>query len=45
VLAGSDNFSVASLDYNRELGILTHDRAVVTAIAAALSKGYAAAAP
>jgi hypothetical protein len=29
---GSQNFSVASLDYNRELGILTRNPAVVTAI-------------
>jgi cardiolipin synthase A/B len=45
VLVGSQNFSVASLDYNRELGILTSDPAVVAAIAATLSSDYAGAAP
>jgi cardiolipin synthase A/B len=45
VMVGSQNFSVASLDYNRELGILTTDPAVVTAIAATLSGDYAAASP
>jgi cardiolipin synthase A/B len=45
VLAGSQNFSVASLDYNRELGILTSDPAVVTAIAATLAGDYAGATP
>jgi phosphatidylserine/phosphatidylglycerophosphate/cardiolipin synthase-like enzyme len=44
-LVGSQNFSVASLDYNRELGILTRDPAVVAAISAAVSKDYAGAAP
>jgi cardiolipin synthase A/B len=44
VLVGSQNFSVASLNYNRELGILTSDPAVVAAIAAALSGDYAGAA-
>jgi len=43
VLVGSQNFSVASLDYNRELGILTSDRAVVAAISAALATDYAGA--
>ena len=45
VLVGSQNFSVASLDYNRELGILTRIPAVVSAIAATLASDYAAAAP
>jgi cardiolipin synthase A/B len=45
VLVGSQNFSVASLDYNRELGILTSDPAVVAAIAATLAGDYAKAAP
>jgi phosphatidylserine/phosphatidylglycerophosphate/cardiolipin synthase-like enzyme len=40
VLVGSQNFSVASLDYNRELDILTSDPAVVTAIAATLAGDY-----
>jgi cardiolipin synthase A/B len=42
-LAGSQNFSVASLDYNRELGVLTRDRAVVAAINATLAGDYAGA--
>ena len=45
VLLGSQNFSVASLDYNRELGILSSDPAVVTAVAATLAGDYAGAAP
>lgn len=45
VLVGSQNFSVASLDYNRELGILTADPAAVSAVAATLSADYAGAAP
>ncbi len=45
VLVGSQNFSVASLDYNRELGILTSDPAVVAAIAATTAGDYAGAAP
>ena len=44
VLVGSQNFSVASLDYNRELGILTGDQAVVAAISATLTGDYAGAA-
>ena len=43
VLVGSQNFSVASLGYNRELGVLTRDRAVVAAISKTLTKDYAAA--
>jgi len=45
VLVGSQNFSVASLGYNRELGIRTSDRKVVAAIAATLSADYAAGTP
>jgi cardiolipin synthase A/B len=45
VLVGSQNFSAASLDYNRELGILTSDPAVVSAIAATLAGDYAGATP
>jgi phosphatidylserine/phosphatidylglycerophosphate/cardiolipin synthase-like enzyme len=41
VLAGSQNFSVASLGYNRELGILTSDPRIVAAIAATLAHDYA----
>lgn len=44
VPVGSQNFSVASPDYHRELGILTTDPAVVAAIAATLSGDYAGAA-
>ena len=43
VLAGSQNFSVASLDYNRELGIRTRDPAVAAAISATLTRDYAGA--
>ena len=45
VLAGSQNFSVASLSYNRELGILTRDPAVAAAVSKALAADYAGAAP
>lgn len=45
VLAGSQNFSVASLDYNRELGIRTRDPAVVAAISATLTRDYQGATP
>jgi cardiolipin synthase A/B len=45
VLVGSQNFSVASLDYNRELGILTRDQALVSAISATLAGDYAGAKP
>jgi cardiolipin synthase A/B len=44
VLVGSQNFSVASLGYNRELGILTSNSRVVAAIAATLAHDYAGAA-
>ena len=44
VLVGSQNFSVASLDYNRELGILTSNKSIVAAIAATLARDYAGAA-
>jgi cardiolipin synthase A/B len=45
VLVGSQNFSVASLDYNRELGILTSAPAIVKAIASTLASDYAGAKP
>jgi len=45
VLVGSQNFSVASLDYNRELGILSTSPAVVTAISSALAADWAGATP
>jgi cardiolipin synthase len=44
VLVGSQNFSVASLGYNRELGILTSNPGIVAAIAATLARDYAGAA-
>jgi cardiolipin synthase A/B len=44
-LVGSQNFSVASLNYNRELGILTGDPAVIAVIGATLAGDYAGAAP
>jgi cardiolipin synthase A/B len=40
-LIGSQNFSVASLDYNRELGILTGDAGVVRTVSATLARDYA----
>jgi phosphatidylserine/phosphatidylglycerophosphate/cardiolipin synthase-like enzyme len=43
VLVGSQNFSVASLDYNRELGILTRDPAILTGIARTLAADHAGA--
>ena len=43
--AGSENFSTASLDYNRELGIRTANRAVLAAIGAAITSDYAGAPP
>jgi cardiolipin synthase A/B len=43
VLVGSQNFSVASLNYNRELGILTSDPAVVAAISSTIASDYAGA--
>ncbi len=44
-LVGSQNLSAASLGYNRELGILTRDQALVAAVSATLADDYAAAAP
>jgi phosphatidylserine/phosphatidylglycerophosphate/cardiolipin synthase-like enzyme len=44
-LIGSQNFSVASLDYNRELGILTHNPAVVAVVSKTLAGDSADAAP
>src|SRR5580692_4457638 len=45
VLVGSQNFSKASLGYNRELGILTSAPRIVAGIAATLARDYAGAAP
>jgi cardiolipin synthase len=41
VLVGSQNFSVASLGYNRELGLLTSNAHIVAAISATLASDYA----
>jgi len=41
--AGSENFSTASLDYNRELGIRTASPAVISAISATIASDYAGA--
>ncbi|GEM_PF-297646 len=43
-LVGSQNFSAASLDYNRELGILTSAPAIVSAVSATLAADFAGAA-
>jgi phospholipase D-like protein len=43
LFTGSENFSTASLDRNRELGIRTTDRSVITAISAAITGDYAGA--
>jgi len=45
VFVGSENFSAASLDYNRELGIVTTSNAVVSDINTAIASDYAGAAP
>ncbi len=45
VLVGSENFSQASLDYNRELGILTRDPAIVRGISRTIAGDYARATP
>lgn len=42
-LIGSQNFSEASLDYNRELGILTTDSAIIKAAAGIIAADYAGA--
>ena len=44
VLVGSQNFSVASLNYNRELGVITTDPAVVAVLSTTLASDYAHAA-
>ena len=45
VLIGSQNFSVASLDYNRELGILSRNGAIVAAVSATLARDYSGGRP
>ena len=42
---GSENFSAASLDTNREIGILTTDAAIVGRLAGVFTKDWAAAKP
>jgi cardiolipin synthase A/B len=43
VFTGSENFSEASLDYNRELGVRTANPAVISAISAAIAGDYTSA--
>jgi phosphatidylserine/phosphatidylglycerophosphate/cardiolipin synthase-like enzyme len=45
VFVGSENFSKASLDYNRELGIRTTNKAVIATVGATLGADYAGAKP
>jgi cardiolipin synthase A/B len=45
VFVGSENFSKASLDYNRELGLRTTNGAVISTISATLAADYAGATP
>jgi phosphatidylserine/phosphatidylglycerophosphate/cardiolipin synthase-like enzyme len=45
VFVGSENFSKASLDYNRELGLRTANSAVISIINATLASDYAGAKP
>jgi phosphatidylserine/phosphatidylglycerophosphate/cardiolipin synthase-like enzyme len=42
---GSENFSTSSLDYNRELGVLTSARSITTPLTATLSADAASAQP
>ena len=44
-LVGSQNFSMASLDYNRELGILTRAKPLITSLSATLASDYSRAEP
>ena len=41
VFIGSENFSTSSLEYNRELGIITADSAVMSSINTTLTKDFA----
>jgi cardiolipin synthase len=45
LFVGSENFSRASLDYNRELGLRTANKAVVATINATIAADYAGATP
>jgi phosphatidylserine/phosphatidylglycerophosphate/cardiolipin synthase-like enzyme len=42
---GSENFSTASMGYNRELGITTNDPAIVNQLAKTLGQDYDGALP
>jgi len=42
---GSQNFSTSSLDYNRELGVITHDPALVGSVTQTVSADFAGATP
>ena len=44
VFVGSENFSTASLHYNRELGLRTANRPVISAISNTIAADYAASA-
>lgn len=41
MLVGSENFSIASLDYNRELGIMISDSALITTVNEVVMADYA----
>jgi len=45
VFLGSENFSSASLDQNRELGLITTDSAVLTSVHSTLASDYAGGTP
>jgi cardiolipin synthase A/B len=45
MFVGSENFSAASLRYNRELGIRTTNKSVIAAVAAVLADDYAGGTP
>ena len=45
VFVGSENFSTESLDYNRELGLISSDRRVAVPVTATLAGDYAGAVP
>jgi len=45
VFVGSENFSTASLRYNRELGIRTANKSVIAGISATIAADYAGATP
>jgi cardiolipin synthase len=45
MFVGSENFSAASLRYNRELGLRTTNRPVISAVAAVLAADYSGATP